>query len=395
MGKIRRITIIGSTGSVGENTLKVVDHLSPAFEIAGLAVSGSVELLARQCARYQPSRVAIADGSAVRRFRAACTDLSIRVPDILEGPEAPAVLAADGESDIVVAAAVGSAGLRPAYAAITAGKQVALANKEALVVAGQLLRDAARRSGAVVLPVDSEHSALDQCLRSGQHGEVFRLLLTASGGPFLKTPRSEFATITPEAALAHPTWTMGQRITIDSSTLMNKGFEVIEARWLFDIPPTSIDIVVHPQSIVHSMVEFVDGSVVAQLSATDMRGPIQYALTYPQRVRAAMPSLDWNRLPALEFSLPDRGRFPSIDLAYDAMKIGGTAPAVLNAADEIAVRLFLERRIGFEDVPRLVASVLAAHSPKPADSVDGILEADTWARARAEQLALHGASPRA
>ena len=382
MGNVKRVTIIGSTGSVGENTLRVIDHLGEPFRVVGLAAGKSAERLAAQTDRYRPEQVAIADASQVEAYRQACRDRGIRIPEILHGPEASARLAGSADADIVVTAAVGAAGLAPTHAALSAGKRVALANKEAMVVAGELLRETAARSGAAILPVDSEHSAIDQCLRSGRHQEVRRLLLTASGGPFLRTPRSEFGAITPEAALDHPTWRMGPRITIDSATLMNKGLEVIEARWLFDISASLIDIVIHPQSIVHSMVEFVDGSVMAQLGSTDMRGPIQYALTHPERCPAAVPSLDWTALPALEFDAPDHSRFPALTLAYEAVRIGGTAPAVLNAADEVAVGCFLDRRIGFEDVARIVGRVLESHRSIPAASLGDILEADRWARER-------------
>jgi 1-deoxy-D-xylulose-5-phosphate reductoisomerase len=391
MAGVRRVTIIGSTGSIGQNTLRVLDHLGDPFEVAALAADRSVGLLADQTARYRPARVAIADASSVDAYCRTLGERRVPVPDILSGPDAATELAGWEESDIVVSAAVGAAGLAPTLAAVAAGKQVALANKEAMVLAGELLRATADLHGAAILPVDSEHSAIDQCLRSGTRREVRRLLLTASGGPFLRRPRAEFASITPEEALEHPTWRMGPRITIDSATLMNKGLEVIEARWMFDIPESAIDILVHPQSIVHSMVEFVDGSVIAQMGPADMRGPIQYALTHPERRGSAMPSLDWAALPALEFEMPDREKFPSVPLAYEAIRMGGTAPAVLNAADEVAVGCFLERQIGFEDLPRIVRAVLDAHSPAPASTVEGILEADRWARRRTREVAGVGA----
>ena len=281
---------------------------------------------------------------------------------------------------------MGAAGLVPTYTAVAAGKTVALANKEAMVVAGELLQKTAKMSGARIIPVDSEHSAVDQCLRSGRMNEVRRLILTASGGPFRNTPADLFDSITPEEALKHPIWQMGKRITVDSATLMNKGLEVIEARWLFDIPSEKIDIMVHPQSIVHSMVEFIDGSIVAQLGTADMRQPIQYALTYPERLGSLVPQLDWSAISRLDFSPPDRARFPCIGLAYSAIEIGGTAPAVLNAADEVAVNAFLERNIAFSDIPRIIAAVLQEHAPVRADSLESIVEADLWAR---ERMAIH------
>jgi 1-deoxy-D-xylulose-5-phosphate reductoisomerase len=379
---MKRVAIIGSSGSIGTNTLRVLEHLGDSFRVVGLAVDTSVERLAEQTGRYRPLRVAIADTTCVGRYRALLAEKGISPPEILVGPGAAASLAGADDTDVVVSAAVGAAGLEPTWYALRAGRQVALANKEALVVAGELLRNTARDSGGTILPIDSEHSAIDQCLRAGGRHEVRRLLLTASGGPFLRTPASEFDAITPAQALRHPTWDMGPRITIDSATLMNKGLEVIEARWLFDVPATSIDIVVHPQSIVHSMVEFVDGSVVAQLGTTDMRGPIQYALTYPERQAAPAPTIDWRKVPALEFDVPDRDRFPAIDLAYAAATAGGTSPAVLNAADEVAVGLFLDGEIAFPALVGLVGKVMDAHQPRPATSIEAILEADRWARER-------------
>jgi 1-deoxy-D-xylulose-5-phosphate reductoisomerase len=302
------------------------------------------------------------------------------VPEIVSGEAGLRQIASAREVDIVVSAAVGAAGIHPTYSAVASGKTVALANKEAMVIAGELLRKTASISGAQIIPVDSEHSAVDQCLRSGRRGEVRRLILTASGGPFRDTPAEDFPTITPEEALKHPTWQMGKRITIDSATLMNKGLEVIEARWLFDIPAQKIDIMVHPQSVMHSMVEFVDGSVIGQLGTADMRQPIQYALTYPERVESPLPPLDWTSVPRLDFMPPDRRKFPCIDLAYKAIAMGGTAPAVLNAADEVAVQAFLDRKIPFPSIPKLVAASLDAHKVMEADSLGAIIDADAWAR---------------
>jgi 1-deoxy-D-xylulose-5-phosphate reductoisomerase len=310
--------------------------------------------------------------------------LGVQVPEVVTGERGLRQIAAATEVDIVVSAAVGAAGLAPTYSAVASGKTVALANKEAMVLAGELLRKTALKTGARVIPVDSEHSALDQCLRSGQHGEVKRLILTASGGPFRETPAEQFEKITPEEALNHPTWRMGKRITVDSATLMNKGLEVIEARWLFDIRPEKIDIMVHPQSIVHSMVEFVDGSIVAQLGTADMRQPIQYALTYPERLPSPVASLDWTTIPRLDFTPPDRRKFPCIGLAYRAIEMGGTAPAVLNAADEVVVGAFLDRKIPFSDIPKIVAATLESHHVQSADRLESVMEADAWARAHVQ-----------
>lgn len=389
---MKRISIIGSTGSVGKNTLKVVDYLNGQLDVVGLAARSSIGALAAQVARYHPRMVAIGDDSLLDQFHQECRALGIQTPDVVGGARGLRSLAQANETDVVVSAAVGAVGLEPTYAALAAGKTVALANKEAMVVAGELLRKTADENGGVILPVDSEHNAIDQCLRSGHIREVRRLILTASGGPFLNRPSSEFADVTPEEALEHPTWKMGPRITVDSATLMNKGFEVIEARWLFDVAASSIDVVIHPQSVVHSMVEFVDGSVVAQLGSADMRGPIQYALTYPDRLPSSIPPLDWASMPALEFHLPDQDKFPAITMAYRALEMGGTAPAVLNAADEVAVRAFLERKIPFSDLPRIIEGVLDAHQPGPADSVTRVLEADRWARKCALAATTRGGS---
>jgi 1-deoxy-D-xylulose-5-phosphate reductoisomerase len=383
---MKRLAVVGSTGSIGQNTLRVVDHLSDRFSIFALTANSAVDRLAEQVAAFHPTVVAITDAARVDEFRLRCRERKIRSPEVVTGEEGLRQITSAREVDIVVSAAVGAAGLAPTYSAIAAGKTVALANKEAMVVAGELLRKAAEKSGSQIIPVDSEHSAVDQCLRSGHRREVRRLILTASGGPFRDTPVEDFPNITPEGALKHPVWQMGKRITIDSATLMNKGLEVIEARWLFDIPAEKIDILVHPQSIVHSMVEFVDGSIVGQLGTADMRQPIQYALTYPERLVSGLPPLDWTTAARLDFLPPDRAKFPCISLAYHAMEMGGTAPAVLNAADEVAVHAFLERRIGFSDIPNLIRSTLDAHDTRPADCLEAVIDADGWARSHLRRL---------
>jgi 1-deoxy-D-xylulose-5-phosphate reductoisomerase len=383
---MKRLAIVGSTGSIGQNTLRVVEHLSDRFKIFALAANSAVDRLAEQTAAFRPTVVAIAEAHRAEEFRKRCVDLRISVPEIVTGEIGLRQIASASEVDIVVSAAVGAAGLEPTYSGVAAGKTVALANKEAMVLAGELLLKTASRTGARLIPVDSEHSAIDQCLRSGGHGEVRRLLLTASGGPFRETPQEEFPSITPEQALKHPTWQMGKRITIDSATLMNKGLEVIEARWLFNIAPDKIDIMVHPQSIVHSMVEFVDGSVMAQLGTADMRQPIQYALTYPERLPSPVASLDWSAVSRLEFSLPDRQKFPCIGLAYKAIHMGGTAAAVLNAADEVVVEAFLNRKIPFSVIPQVIGATLDAHDVQPADCLEAIMKADSWARHQARRL---------
>jgi len=380
---MKNLAVIGSTGSIGQNTLRVVEHLSDRFKVFALAANSTAALLAEQAAAFRPAVVALRDAGRVDEFQQRCRELKFTMPEVVTGAAGLRQIASAAEVDIVVSAAVGAAGVHPTHSAVAAGKTVALANKEAMVIAGELLRKTAAKSGSQIIPVDSEHSAVDQCLRSGQRAEVRRLILTASGGPFRDTPAETFPSITPEQALKHPTWQMGRRITIDSATLMNKGLEVIEARWLFDIPPDKIDIMVHPQSVMHSMVEFVDGSVVGQLGTADMRQPIQYALTYPERLSSPVPPLDWTRVPRLDFMPPDRKKFPCISLAYRAIEMGGTAPAVLNAADEIAVHAFLNRRIPFSDIPKLIAATLDAHDVKEADHLDAIIEADAWARKHA------------
>jgi len=382
---MKRLTLIGSTGSIGRNTLRVVEHLSHRFQIFALAANSAARQLAEQAAEFHPAVVAIGDAGRVDEFQQRCRELKVSIPEIVTGESGLRKITSAADVDIVVSAAVGAAGIQPTYTAVASGKTVALANKEAMVIAGELLRKTAASTGARIIPVDSEHSALDQCLRSGQRAEVRRLILTASGGPFRDTPHDRFSSITPEEALKHPTWKMGKRITVDSATLMNKGLEVIEARWLFDIPAEKIDIMVHPQSLMHSMVEFVDGSVVGQLGTADMRQPIQYALTYPERLSSPVPPLDWNLVSRLDFMQPDRRKFPCISLAYRAIEAGGTAPAVLNAADEIAVEAFLNRKISFSDIPKLIAGTLEAHKPNKADRLETIIEADTWARKYALQ----------
>jgi 1-deoxy-D-xylulose-5-phosphate reductoisomerase len=377
---MKRLTIIGSTGSIGQNTLKVVQHLSGRFEVFALAAHRSVSLLAGQIQSFQPKIVVLTDQSRLEEFRSHCKERGIRVPEVLTGEEGLRVIASAPEVDVVVSGAVGAAGLLPTWVAVQAGKMVALANKESMVLAGELLSRTAAETGSRIIPIDSEHSAIDQCLRSGRRDEVRRLILTASGGPFRNTPAEQLEHVSPEDALNHPTWRMGRRITIDSATLMNKGLEVIEARWLFEIPDDKVDIMVHPQSIVHSMVEFVDGSVIAQLGTTDMRQPIQYALTYPERLGTCVPGLDWKAASRLEFIPPDTAKFPCIRLAYRAIEEGGTAPAVLNAADEIAVQAFLDRRIPFTGISRLIEDTLDAHEGKAAGTVEGVMEADAWAR---------------
>ena len=390
---MRTLAILGSTGSIGRSALAVVDAHPARLRVAALAAGDNAALLAEQAACYRPSMVALASGDAVDRFRAAGGNAAALVC----GPEGLVAVATHPEVDIVLCASSGTAALEAVLAAIEAGKTIALANKEVLVMAGALVMSAARRKGVPILPVDSEHNAIHQCLHGRRLSEIRRLILTASGGPFRDLTREQLQTVGPDAALRHPTWQMGRKITIDSATLMNKGLEVIEAHWLFDVSAECIDVVVHPQSIVHSMVELNDGSVIAQLGITDMRLPIQYACSYPDRWEAALPRLDLAKAGRLEFYEPPHDRFPCLGLAYRALREGGTAPVVLNAANEVAVASFLEGRLGFTSIPVVIEETLNAHqrqgvltgAPPRAEqeSVELIRQVDAWARERAGAVA--------
>jgi 1-deoxy-D-xylulose-5-phosphate reductoisomerase len=376
---MKGLSILGCTGSVGTNVLRVVDAFPGRFAVVGLSGGSNVERLAEQIARYRPRAVSVATREASDELGRLVSLDGIAVG---VGTEGMVEVAVHADAQVVVASAVGAVGLVPTYRALEAGKDVALANKETLVMAGELMVGQSRARGGRLLPIDSEHCALHQCLGGRPPEDVRRLLLTASGGPFRGRSRETFESITPAEALNHPTWSMGRKITIDSSTLMNKGLEVIEARWLFGIPSQRIEILVHPQSVVHSMVEFVDGTVLAQLGVTDMRLPIQYALTYPERWEAAITGMDFSRPMRLEFDPPDRDRFPCLGLAYRALEAGGSMPAVLNAANEEAVAAFLDGRIPFTAIPDSIAEVMAAHEAKAIASLDDVLEADAWARER-------------
>lgn len=373
----KTLVVLGSTGSIGTQALEVVEWLGGGIKVAGLAAGGNIDLLEKQVRRHQPRVVAVAHEGAARTFRERVRDLPV---DVLSGEDAAAQVAAYPEADLVLSAVVGIAGFVPTLAAVRAGKTVALANKETLVAAGKIVTEEARRRGTPILPVDSEHSAIFQCLQGHDMSGVERLILTASGGPFRTLTLDELRLVRPEEALRHPNWAMGAKITVDSATLMNKALEVIEARWLFGIAPDKIDIVVHPQSIVHSMVEFLDGSVLAQLGVPDMRLPIQYALTYPSRVRGHAPRLDPKELGALTFEPPDTRRFPAVRLGHEALRVGGTMPCVLSAANEEAVKLFLARRIGFCDIAAAVEDAMAGHDPVETPDPEDILAADRWAR---------------
>jgi 1-deoxy-D-xylulose-5-phosphate reductoisomerase len=374
---MKGLSILGSTGSVGTNVLRVVDAFPDRLSVVALAAGANVERLAGQVARYRPKAVSVSTPEAADAL-GRMVDLSgVRVGVGREG--AVAVATHDGAS-MVVAAAVGAVGLVPTYRALEAGKDVALANKETLVMAGELMVAESRAHGGRILPIDSEHCALHQCLDGRKPEEVRRLVLTASGGPFRTRARETFDRITAEEALCHPTWSMGRKITIDSATLMNKGLEVIEAHWLFGLPAERVGVLIHPQSVVHSMVEFVDGTVLAQLGVTDMRLPIQYALSHPERWEAAIPGMDFTRALSLDFDVPDRERFPCLGLAYEALGRGGCAPAVLNAANEEAVGAFLDGRIPFTAIPEQVGETLQARPAAALGCLDDVLEADAWAR---------------
>jgi len=380
---LRTISILGSTGSVGKSTLAVVDAFPDELRVAGLAAGANVELLAEQVEKYRPSLVSVKSVADAERLRAL-----VKTPlEIIPGIEGACAVSTMPEADTVIAAIVGAAGIPPVHAALRAGKRVGIANKEVLVAAGDVITRAAREHGGEILPVDSEHNAVHQAIRCGTHRELQRIILTASGGPFLHRDLASFDDITIEAALAHPTWRMGSKISIDSATMMNKGLEVIEAHHLFDLHVDRVDIAIHPQSIVHSMVEYVDGSIIAQLSTTDMKFPIQYALFYPERLEAPFARLDFAKIRTLDFLTVDPHRFPAVELAYAASRAGGSMPAVLNAANEIAVERFLAGELPFVGIVDIVRRVLDRHAGKvqPIGSVEDALAWDAWARNEARR----------
>lgn len=379
-----RVALLGATGSIGAAALELAREHPDRIQVVSLAARAKDAPLLRAAREFGVPRIAMEDAAAAARARSAFDG------EVLEGIAGLEALAGDAGADVVVNALVGVAGLRPTLAALRAGKRLALANKESIVAAGELVLATARRHDGVILPVDSEHSGLHQCLGGNGASRVRRILLTASGGPFLRRALDSIENADPEDVLRHPTWSMGPRITVDSATLVNKGFEIIEAHWLFGLAPEQLDVVIHPQSIVHAVVEFHDGSMVAQLSVPDMRLPLLYALTYPERWAGSLPRLDLAHVGSLHFEAPDPARAPGLALARRALERGGTAPAVLNAADEEAVRLFLAREIRFGDVTRLVGQVLDAHTSAPAASIEAIEQADQWARARLHEVAAAG-----
>ena len=380
---MRSIALLGSTGSIGVSTLDLVRQFPDRFKIHGMVAGRNLKRLAAQIKEFSPQCVAIKEEQDVPRLRQL---IGRKRVEILCGESGAIDIATATEVEVVLAAIVGGAGLIPTLRAANAGKEIALANKEALVMAGELFVKTAKQTGSRLLPVDSEHSAIFQCLQGNRREEVDKLILTASGGPFLRTPLKRLNRVTVKQALKHPNWKMGPKITIDSATMMNKGLEVVEARWEFDIEPAHIEVVIHPQSVVHSMVRYQDGSVIAQLGVADMRIPIAYALTYPHRLKGPWESLELTRHRELNFLPVEKKRFPALMLAYEALNEGGTMPAVLNAANEIAVEAFLQQRIGFREIHRIIDKTMRAHATTRPKEVDEILNVDRWAREKALAL---------
>jgi len=378
---MKKISILGSSGSIGKSTLEVVARYPDRFKVIALVVKDNIELLKEQIYTFQPEVVAVFDESAARRLQESNPEV-----EVLSGMDGLITVATLDDADMVVSAIVGSAGLIPTLSAVASGKNVALANKEALVMAGNLIMSTARKSGSMVLPVDSEHSALFQCLENRDVDEVKRIILTASGGPFLRRPMEELENVTPEEALRHPSWKMGKKVTIDSSTLMNKGLEVIEAHWLFDIPPERISVLLHPQSVVHSLVEFTDGSLLAHMSVPDMKGPICYALSYPERCSDVLPTLNLAEIHELVFEEIDHERYPSLSLAYNALRCGGTMPCVLNASNEVVVKSFLNGEVPFTAIPSVVSDVMSRHDVLKGDTIEEIIDVSIWAAEEAKTL---------
>ncbi len=378
---MKRLSILGSTGSIGKNTLEVISSHPDRFGVAALAARNNIEELESQVRAFKPDVVAVLDESAARALR----ERGLPV-DVLAGGQGIVEAAVLDSVDMVVSAIAGSAGLVPTHAAIQAGKDIALATKETLVMAGDIIMSEASEKGVSIIPVDSEHSAVFQCLDGRDMNEVERLVLTASGGAFLRSSISELESVTPSDALKHPNWDMGRKITVDSATLMNKGLEVIEACRLFNMPPEKVDVILHPQSIIHSMVEFIDGSIIAQMSVPDMKGPIAYALSYPGRLGGVLPPLNLAGIGELTFEKPDRNKYPALSLTYEALRAGGTMPCVLNAANEIAVEAFLEERIPFTGITGVVSDTMAEHRSVKAGSIEEVLKVSEWAKRKAKEI---------
>jgi 1-deoxy-D-xylulose-5-phosphate reductoisomerase len=380
---MKTIVILGSTGSIGTNTLDIVERFPDEFRVAGLSAGTNDEKLEEQIRRFKPRVVALSSESAATRLRQRCAGLPV---EILSGTEGLAQVATIPEAEMVISAIVGGAGLVPTLTAIRAKKHIALANKEPMVMAGKLMQEEARKHGVRIFPVDSEHSAIFQSLEGHRLEDVRRLILTASGGALWTLNKAELQEVTPERALQHPNWKMGAKITIDSATLMNKGLEVVEARWLFDIPESRIDVLIHRESIIHSLVEYEDRSMIAQLGLPDMRTPISYAMRYPERMPLDLPSLDLTEIGTLTFCKPDHDRFPCLGLGYESLRVGGTMPATMNAANEVAVEAFLNGGIRFVDIAEIIRATMEAHQPREVESLDDALETDRWAREKAESF---------
>lgn len=380
---MKKIAILGSTGSIGTSALKVIETNPDKYSVSALTAGNNIELLFEQISRFRPKVVAVSDESQAKNLR---DRLSGKYEtEVLFGIEGFIQIASLSDADTVVSAMSGAAGLVPTYEAIKSGKEIALANKETMVMAGSIIMNMAEKSGVSILPIDSEHSAVFQSLQGHKKEDVRRVILTASGGPFRNMAADKLESITPAMALKHPNWDMGRKISIDSATLMNKGLEVIEAKWLFDMNIEQIEILIHPESIVHSMVEYVDGSIIAQLGIPDMITPISYALSYPQHIETSLPSLRLEDVGKLTFHKPDKKRFRCLSLAIDAIKAGGTMPAVMNGANEIAVEAFLDEKIGFLNIPHIIEKTMNAHKNAPIGNLEDVLEADLWARATAKK----------
>jgi len=384
---MKNLAILGSTGSIGVNALEIVAQYPDKFRVVALAGGGNEEKMAEQVLHFHPKLVSMMEPESVTRLRLR---LPQKTTPVLSGLDGLVAVASHPEAEMVVSALAGSVGLLPTLAAVRAQKSLAIANKESLVMAGEILVREARERGVGILPIDSEHSAIFQALAGHRKEDIRRIILTASGGPFLHFPAEELAAVTPQQALNHPQWRMGKKVTVDSASLMNKGLEVIEAHWLFDIPASKIEVHIHPQSIVHSMVEYIDGSVVAQMAMPDMRGPIAYALSYPERLDLKLRPLNFFKMEKLTFSPPDKERFPALGLAYRALEQGGTMPAVLNAADEVAVEAFLQGRLGFSKIARLIGETMDRHHLTAQPSMEDILRAHAWAKQAAQQIIERG-----
>ncbi|MCP9470354.1 MAG: 1-deoxy-D-xylulose-5-phosphate reductoisomerase [Nitrospira sp.] len=380
---MKSIIILGSTGSIGTNTLDIVQRFPDDFRVVGLTAGGNIEKLEAQIRAFKPQMVAVSSETSAALLRTRCADLQV---DILAGEEGIAQVAAMPGAELVISAIVGAAGLVPTLAAIRSGKHIALANKEPMVMAGKLMQTEARKHGVRIFPVDSEHSAIFQSLEGHRLQDVRRLILTASGGALWPLTKEQLSDVTPDRALQHPNWKMGSKITIDSATLMNKGLEVVEARWLFDIPESRIDVLIHRESIIHSLVEYEDRSVIAQLGLPDMRTPISYAMRYPERMPLDLPSLDLTEIGKLTFCKPDHDRFPCLSLGYESLRIGGTMPAAMNAANEVAVEAFLNGGIRFIEIPEVIRHTMEAHNHRDLADLEDALEADRWAREKAGSL---------